>query len=358
MAFRPLVSIITPTFNHAEFIGPCIESVLSQTYANWELLIVNDGSDDATGSIAERYAQADDRIQIFNRGNIGVFRLNETYNLALSRARGDLVGILEGDDLWTPEKLRLQVEALASHPEAVLSWSRAIIVGNGLDQIRAANPELKDVPEAWRNNDPVGEALNGLYLSNFIPAASILVRTDVLRQAGGFQQRPGLPLVDYPTLLALVTKGPFVFVDEVLAKWRWHPNQVTRLFHTEIITRVRDTALSHHAALEEPIQSRVTVTRNQIERRHRDEVHRAYVQSGRYKLVQKLYREARRDFTNALWHHGLARPFLLLQALAGVGLSFIKTDLEWIARLLGKTDLSWKRVSSEKDAKTTPGVSS
>ena len=358
MAFRPLVSIITPTFNHAEFIGPCIESVLSQTYSDWELLIVNDGSDDATGSVAERYAQADDRIDIFNRENIGVFRLNETYNLALSRARGDLVGILEGDDVWAPEKLRLQVEALASHPEAVLCWSRATIFGNGLNEIRAGNPEMKNVPEAWRNNDPVGAALNGLYLLNFVPAATILVRTDVIRQAGGFQQRLGLPLVDYPTLLALATKGPFVFVDEVLAKWRWHPNQVTRLFHTEIITRVRDTALSHHAALEEPIRSRVTVTRRQIERRHREVVHRAYVQSGRYKLVQGRYREARRDFTNALWHQGLARPFLRLQALAGIGLSIVKTDLEWIARLLGKTDLSWNEVSSKKDTETTPRASS
>jgi glycosyltransferase involved in cell wall biosynthesis len=358
MAYRPLVSIITPTFNHADYIGPCIDSVLAQTYPNWELLIVNDGSTDDTGSVADRYARADPRIRVFHQDNVGVFRLNETYNRALAEAGGSLTGILEGDDLWLPEKLQLQVDALASKPETALCWSRAMIVGDGLEGIRTTDSDIDHLPTSWRSNNPVGSALNGLYLSNFIPAASILARTDVLRKIGGFLQREGLPLVDYPTLLALASEGTFVFVDEVLVKWRWHANQVTRIFHTDIIERVRDTALAHYAQLSERERAHVTVTERQIKSRYRCEVHRAYVQSGRYKLVQQRFSEARRDFTSALCYRGLARPALRLQALAGIGSSILKMDLEWIARLLGKTDLSWRRAASDTDTKTPHGVSS
>jgi glycosyltransferase involved in cell wall biosynthesis len=330
--------------------------VLAQTFSDWELLVVNDGSQDETGEIAEEFAASDNRIRVFNRENVGVFRLNETYNHALSQARGRYTAILEGDDLWMPEKLELQVDALEKNPEAVLCWSRAMIVDNGQDQIRTTDSDLHQVPDPWRRNDPIGVALNGLYISNFVPAASILTRTDVLRKVGGFQQRDGLPLVDYPTLLALVTRGTFVFVDKVLAKWRWHPNQVTRLFHTDIIERVRDTALDHFDSLPTEIRPVVEVTRRQIERQYESAVHRAYVQSGRYKLVQREYAAARHDFTDALWFPGLGRPALRLQALAGIGSSVFRTDLEWIARLLGKTDLSWREGSSNRKADTQTGI--
>lgn len=357
MAAQPLVSIITPTFNHGDFIGRCIESVLGQTYSDWELLIVDDGSTDQTGPIADRYAGADGRIRVFHRENVGVFRLSETYNHALSHAKGSFVAILEGDDLWMPDKLRLQVDALASHPEAVLCWSRAMIVGDGLERMQASEPDIDLVPQPWRVNEPLGIALNGLYLFNFIPAASIVVRSDVIREIGGFQQRVGLPLVDYPTLLTIATRGSFVFVDEILAKWRWHPNQVTRLFYTDIIERVKEAALTHHDDLPDELRSQVTVTREEIDRRYQGEIHRSYVQSGRHKLVLQQFSAARRDFRNALWFRGLARPGLRLQALAGIGSSIVKTDLEWIARLFGKTDLSWRRATSETDVNAPRGAS-
>jgi glycosyltransferase involved in cell wall biosynthesis len=357
MALDPLVSIITPTFNHEGYIGPCIESVQAQTFQNWELLILNDGSTDTTGQVADRYAEKDHRIRVYHSENVGVFRLDETYNRALSQAGGSLIGILEGDDLWEPDKLRKQVDALNEHPEAVLCWTRAMIVNHGLETIRDDDTDVDGLPTSWLTNDPVGSALNGLYLSNFIPAASILFRTDVLRELGGFQKEEGLPLVDYPTLLVAATRGTFAFVNEVLAKWRWHPNQVTRLFHTDIIERVRDTAIAHHDELGEPFRSRVTVTRRQIERRYQGEVHRAYVQAGRYKLVQRRFAAARLDFKKAFWYPGPIRPVLRLQALAGIGSSLVKSDLEWIARLLGKTDLSWRKPASGTDAKSSHGLS-
>ena len=116
----PLVSVITPTYNHGKFISDCIESVLKQSYQNWEMIIIDDGSTDNTFAIAQEYEKKDKRIKAFTQNNIGIFRLGETYNLALSKATGKYAAILEGDAIWFPEKLTLQVDAMENNPDAVL----------------------------------------------------------------------------------------------------------------------------------------------------------------------------------------------------------------------------------------------
>jgi glycosyltransferase involved in cell wall biosynthesis len=105
----PLVSIITPTYNHEKFIRACIESVLRQTYQNWEQIIIDDGSTDATAQIVREYC--DDRIRYYYQENAGIEALAHTYNGALSLARGELVAILEGDDFWPGDKLSRMVPA-------------------------------------------------------------------------------------------------------------------------------------------------------------------------------------------------------------------------------------------------------
>ena len=80
----PLVSIITPTYNHEKYIGDCIRSVQDQTYTNWEMIIVDDGSTDRTFTIAQTSADSHDRIKLCTQKNLGIFRLGETYNFALA----------------------------------------------------------------------------------------------------------------------------------------------------------------------------------------------------------------------------------------------------------------------------------
>ena len=117
ITLQPLVSIISPAYNHEKFIADCIESVLSQTWSNWEMIIIDDGSTDSTFSIASDYAGKDSRIKAFTRKNIGIFRLGESYNFALSHCSGKYVAVLECDDVWFPEKLKLQIEDLENKPE-------------------------------------------------------------------------------------------------------------------------------------------------------------------------------------------------------------------------------------------------
>src|SRR5688572_16895965 len=119
--FAPLVSIITPTFNQARFIGPCISSVLAQTYTNWEQIIVDDGSTDETAAIVRSYT--DPRIRYMRQEHVGILALAATYNRGLQAARGPLISILEGDDLWTADKLETLVPKLEDR-DVVLGYGR------------------------------------------------------------------------------------------------------------------------------------------------------------------------------------------------------------------------------------------
>src|SRR6267143_992770 len=117
----PLVSVITPTYNHESYIGPCIESLLRQTYPHWEQIIVDDGSTDATPKVVKRYL--DPRIRYHRQTNQGAYALARTYNQALDIAKGSLIAILEGDDLWPPMKLATLVPTF-DDPRVVLAYGQ------------------------------------------------------------------------------------------------------------------------------------------------------------------------------------------------------------------------------------------
>lgn len=119
----PTVSIITIFLNAARFLDEAIQSVLAQTYPDWELLLVDDGSTDEGTEIAQRYTRADPgRIRYFEHSghqNLGMVR---SRNLGLILARGRYVALLDADDLWLPMKLQRQVEILGANPTAALLY--------------------------------------------------------------------------------------------------------------------------------------------------------------------------------------------------------------------------------------------
>ena len=107
---EPLVSIVMPSYNAEKFICEGIESVLSQTYKNWELLIVNDCSKDNTAKVVTEYSIKDDRIKLFNNENNSGPAI--TRNNALNRAKGRFIAFLDSDDVWLPEKLEIQISVM------------------------------------------------------------------------------------------------------------------------------------------------------------------------------------------------------------------------------------------------------
>jgi glycosyltransferase involved in cell wall biosynthesis len=114
---RPLVSIIVPVYNGEKYISLAIESILSQTYRPIEVIAINDGSTDSTAECLEAFSPS---ISIFEQPNQG---LPAALNTGLAHATGEMVAFLDADDLWSPEKLALQVAYLESHPEISMLFS-------------------------------------------------------------------------------------------------------------------------------------------------------------------------------------------------------------------------------------------
>src|SRR6187549_1636408 len=112
--YTPKVSIILPTYNRAGLIMETIESIRTQTYSNWELIIVDDGSDDNTEEKISHLK--DEKIQFIKAGRIGIG--GKIKNIGLSNASGEFIAFNDSDDLWHKTKLEKQVAALQEHPEA------------------------------------------------------------------------------------------------------------------------------------------------------------------------------------------------------------------------------------------------
>ena len=106
----PLISVIMPMYNTEAYVAGAVRSVQAQTYANWELLIVDDGSTDGSGALCDRLSAADRRIRVFHRENGGVSRAR---NFALSQARGEYICFLDSDDAYEPDYLTFMVSHLA-----------------------------------------------------------------------------------------------------------------------------------------------------------------------------------------------------------------------------------------------------
>lgn len=142
----PAASIITPPYHHAPFLAQCIESVLGQTFQSWEQIIIDDGSTDGTGDVAQRYR--DPRVRYVRQRNLGLARLPETDNRALSLCRTSLIAILEGDDYWPPDKLEALVPAFED-PAVVLAYGVTEVVGEGRPGSRGRTSRAALRPE-WR----------------------------------------------------------------------------------------------------------------------------------------------------------------------------------------------------------------
>ena len=112
-----LVSIIMPAYNAEKYIADSIRSVLAQTYSNWELIVVDDGSTDRTANIVREFAGHDSRVRYIFQEN---GRLGKARNTGIANAAGSLIAFLDSDDLWIPRKLQMQLQAMSENSADVV----------------------------------------------------------------------------------------------------------------------------------------------------------------------------------------------------------------------------------------------
>lgn len=329
---NPLVSIISPTYNHEKYIQDCIQSVINQVYTNWEMIIIDDGSIDSTYSIAQSFSLKDPRIKVYTQKNIGIFRLSETYNFALNIAKGKYIAILEGDDVWFKNKLCLQIKELEENNNIVLSWGKAYSSKEDLASHYALHPG-KNIPDTYSNNTPPGNSINVFLFSNFIPALTAVIRKDSLLSIGGFQQKYNLPLVDLPTWLELSLKGTFSYIDEPLGSWRIYPTQVTKTYTTNIFDGFFLLAQETYQKNKEIINS---CSYKQLNQYYEKQSVIAYSRSGRYKLIRKDFNGARKDYLKSIFHSFPYKIIWKLRSIVGLVFSCFHLNVEGLAKMLGK----------------------
>jgi len=172
---EPLVSVVIPSYNQAEYLREALDSLLAQTYHNWEAVVVNDGSKDHTNEVMEEYARRDSRIRPFSKPNGGI---TSALNFGLEQARGEFFCWLSSDDLFYPEKIEAQVKAFAE-----LEDSYALVYGSFdllLDEEKRI--DIQPYAEPLTLGAEFPEALK----FDFIDGCTIMIRMDVMRQIGGF----------------------------------------------------------------------------------------------------------------------------------------------------------------------------
>jgi len=209
----PAVTVIIPAYQAAGFLEETVGSVLRQTDADWEILIIDDGSTDGTGDIAEALAQAHpDRIFAFRRKNAGQ---GAARNFGVKHARGQFLAFLDADDLWEPEKLAIQRKVLEGDGELALVCSDVLSVDesgrNGFAMMQFKKPRS-------------GRVFGDLLQENFISIPTTLVRKSAFLEVGGFSEDREIGVEDYHLWLKIARHHPVAYRAEILAKYRIHGN--------------------------------------------------------------------------------------------------------------------------------------
>jgi teichuronic acid biosynthesis glycosyltransferase TuaG len=173
-----LVSIIMPAFNAETTIKTSIDSVLKQTYSNWELIIINDASGDKTGLIVNEYLNTENRITIINLEKNG--GLPNARNQGVKRAKGEFIAFLDSDDIWSPDKLLKQTNFHLKHPEIKISHT-GFEMFNESGVVKRPLKKLVDF-----NYKKDGDMLPSIYCKNTVGVLTVMIKKDLFISVGGF----------------------------------------------------------------------------------------------------------------------------------------------------------------------------
>lgn len=207
---KPLVSVIIPTFNRAEYVMGAVESALGQTYGSMQVIVVDHASSDETPKVVEELGSDVLGIRMDDRGRGGV---GAPRNEGLVHASGEYVAFLDDDDLWDPEKIQRQVAILSETDNTMVSSDARVIDTLG-----------KTVRDRYLGPRRIGsDPFLALTIENFVIVSSVLARRQEILKYGGFDERPSLYMVeDYHLWLRMAARGGIAFIDEPLMSYRIH----------------------------------------------------------------------------------------------------------------------------------------
>lgn len=232
----PKITVLMPVYNCELYVREAIESILNQTFTDFELLIIDDASTDATASIVKSYT--DSRIQLIQKPvNTGY---TNSLNQGLKIAKGEYIARMDGDDSCMPERFSKQVNYLDAHPETVLCATAFKVIGR---EIYFESPENHDaIKLAFLNGNPICHS-------------SVMMRKETLDNHSIIYDKTKEPAEDYAMWIQLLFLGKLYILPEILVEYRVYANQVSAKRAEEqmkIDIAMRFELLSHLAIDIEP----------------------------------------------------------------------------------------------------------
>ncbi|MDH4187238.1 MAG: glycosyltransferase [Nitrospira sp.] len=295
----PLVSVIIPTYNRADYVADAIRSVLTQDYHRVEIIVADDGSVDNTADIVSQFGDAVNYLSLPHRGQPAATR-----NAALQAANGEYIALLDSDDLFLPGRLARQVAALAEHPEAGLVYS------NGYFFREAPGAPMGRVLDGLPT--PSGDVLPDLLRGNFLSTPIVLFRRTCLDVVGMFDERPDIVAVeDYDFWLRIAAKFPVIYAPGDVAAIRRHGQSISG-----------DVATLRTGVLR--VLAKLEATYPHLARQHRDALNEGYARNHGAVALARL---EQRQILSGLGHAFQALGYSL--RTPGLG---TKPFLEWIGR--------------------------
>lgn len=235
----PLVSVLLTTYNRPEFLNQAVASVLDQTFTDYEIIVVDDGSD---LEAVQRY-QLSDRVRLIRQVRRG--RAAYGRNAGIRAASGKYLALMDDDDIWLPGKLEAQVKALEARPEAGLTYCHYTFVDDSLSTLA-----LQKEPEAYPH-----DALRWMLHHCFILSPScVLIRRDVMIECGMFDENL-VSCCDWDAWIRIASRYPLHAEPERLVLYRRHEGQISlrkgtmRIWDAQVLENALSTVKAEHPRL-------------------------------------------------------------------------------------------------------------
>ncbi|MFM1757367.1 MAG: hypothetical protein RL621_2364 [Bacteroidota bacterium] len=213
MKLKPLVSVIIPAYNSADWIAETIRSVLNQDYNNLEIIVINDGSSDKTESIVKSFG---DKVKYFHKTNGGQ---SSARNLGILNSNGEFIAFIDSDDLWEKEKTSVQISYLEAN-----NYKWIYSDGIAFDSLsRDVLFQFSKMSYPYEDN-----VLINLFNSCFIPMPTVIVKKEVFLEVGYFNEDNRFRnREDWEMWLRIANNYPVAYVPQILVKYRVHKGSVT-----------------------------------------------------------------------------------------------------------------------------------
>lgn len=236
----PTVSVCVPAYNEEEYLPVTIESVLDQTFEDFELVVADDGSTDGTRDVVESYAEDDDRVEYVYQENAGVATAQNT---AIEHASGQFVAILEADDLWEPQKLERHVEVMTETGADMTHSDAYVVDGDG----NVTGTHFEDGPPP--RQDDRETFLRELFYRNFVCTPTVVIRNSVIGDRPfdeSYDQSH-----DHDLWVRIAAEHDVRYIDEPLARKRFHGGNLSGNYEnaTEMREKFVETTVERYPQL-------------------------------------------------------------------------------------------------------------